>query len=833
MIKNLTIKKKMLFLILGLTVTIYVISFSYAGYTLRTGAIAEVKKVTDSYAKEKALDVKATMDEDMTVSRIMAEAVKNMTFLPKEQRLAMRKKFFDNVLRLYPKYDATWMSWHLEVIDSNYNESSGRERYHSYWENDEVKSDVTIYRRKDSPKYERFKAESNLKELFVEPYWFPSYDDFYSKDSILAVSPCTRFEIDGVFGGIVGTDMSVEDFQKVSEVTYYERAYALLLTNSGNIIASKDVSLFNKPLNSLSIMKGREDEVYEKIKMGVPNSFTARDTSLDEEVYVSIAPLEVGRTNESWATVLVVPLSEMTTPFDQPLILSAIMGLLGLGLLTYIILRISSDVSESLEESGKLLDGLASGDLDLSNQVEVKSRDEVGKIAISVNQLIQEIKRKSEFAKEIGDGNLSADIYVTGKNDVLGNSLLSMRDNLKSVIEETNEVIKDGGEEGNLSTRISLESKTGAWLDLSQSINNLMQSISKPINKLSKLANAMAEGDLSVRYEGETKGDIRKLTQNLNTAMNNLKELLSGVVSNSSIISKASGDMLEASQEMNTNTSEIASAIEEMSSGAQNQVAKVEGSSSLVENILTSASSMGGKSEKINKTANTVTERSKKGMDMVNKVGFSINDIKTFAKDTNISIHVLKERSQEINRVLGIITDIASQTNLLALNAAIEAAQAGESGKGFAVIAEEIRKLSEVSRSSAREIEKLVKDVQDDTSSAAQSIEVMNESIERGEQASSDASLAFEEIAVAANQNLGISNKILEASRKQIDSIKNVAQITEEVVGIAEQTAAGAKEIAFSSSKLSAGMQNYVEKSQKVTVICKSLEKEILKFKLS
>ncbi|MGL1889434.1 MAG: methyl-accepting chemotaxis protein [Reichenbachiella sp.] len=435
------------------------------------------------------------------------------------------------------------------------------------------------------------------------------------------------------------------------------------------------------------------------------------------------------------------------------------------------------------------------------------------------------LRQKQELQKQLDEAVAEVRMRNAG--------LREQNENLNKSVLETNFVINEAVESGNYSGRINTSDKTGQWKDLGESINLMFESFVKPLTAINQIASAMANDDLSNKMDEQYKGDILSLSQNFNKALNNLNGLINQISESAFTIEESSEEMLETSEEMNRNTSEIASAISQMSNGAQTQVSTVDTSSVIVEEIREASEAMGRKSESINNVAKEGVEKSNSGMIMVNNVTESMNEISEYSQKTESSMKVLTERSNEISRVLGVISTIASQTNLLALNAAIEAAQAGDAGRGFAVVAEEIRKLAESSRASTKEIEQLVQDVQKDTKDAAEVIQSMGSSVQKGVNASNKAAKVFEEISNASKESLTFSEEILEATNEQTENINKVVATIENVVVIAEQTAAGTEEVAASANELVTGMDNYSAKSQSLNDIANVLKNAVKRFKLA
>ncbi|MEP1777956.1 MAG: two-component regulator propeller domain-containing protein [Reichenbachiella sp.] len=447
-------------------------------------------------------------------------------------------------------------------------------------------------------------------------------------------------------------------------------------------------------------------------------------------------------------------------------------------------------------------------------------------IAFSLYKMRVNLLKKEQKRLELKIQDATRDIQK--QND----ELLEQSRHLEAAIEDTNYVIGEAVESGNFSARIDVESKTGEWKALGASINQLFESVVTPFGVINKIVTAMAEGDLTLRYEDEAKGDVRVLANNLNIALDSLSDLLEDITGRVDTIDQSAQEMMLTSQEMSISTGEIATTISEMSSGAQNQVINIDTSSNYIEGVSEFSRVMGGQAETINETASMGVEKSKSGLALVQDLEGRMQEILTTSKMTDESTVALKQKANEISRVLRIIKEIATQTNMLALNAAIEAAQAGEAGRGFAVVAEEIRKLAESSKSSAKEIDLLIGDVQKHTHSTASLISEMNVSIEGGDESSRKASTAFEEISNSYAETLDLSKQILNATIQQTGDIGNIVSSINGVVVIAEQTAAGTEQVASSSAELSSGMDQYTQRTEQVSTIVEDLRRKVNKFKL-
>jgi methyl-accepting chemotaxis protein len=293
---------------------------------------------------------------------------------------------------------------------------------------------------------------------------------------------------------------------------------------------------------------------------------------------------------------------------------------------------------------------------------------------------------------------------------------------------------------------------------------------------------AQGEGDLTKRVEITAQDEIGELAKWFNTFMDKLEQILQQVSTNteslartSEEISAASQDQARGAESQKDQTSQVATAMQEMAS--------------TVRQISENSEKAAGASQKAAQAAH-------QGGRVVDETLSRMRAIASSVGDTAGKVQELGKRSDEIGRIIGVIDDIADQTNLLALNAAIEAARAGEQGRGFAVVADEVRKLAERTSTATKEITGMISNIQAETKSAVIAMQAGTQEVEKGVESTSQAGSSLHEIIQMSEQVGDMITHIATAATEQSAATEEINNNVEQISQIASSAVAGAQQTA-------------------------------------
>jgi methyl-accepting chemotaxis protein len=352
--------------------------------------------------------------------------------------------------------------------------------------------------------------------------------------------------------------------------------------------------------------------------------------------------------------------------------------------------------------------------------------------------------------------------------------------------------------------------------------------VAKPISQLRDECMLLAQGDLrESEARSFSEDEIGQLGSGFQEMRRNLRELTSKMLSQSEQVAASSEELTASAEQSAQAANQVAISITEVAQGTNNQIQAVEQTMAVVEQISAAIEQTAATSNEVAAMAVETTEAVKGGQQAVNKAVLQMGNVGKGSAALQVTVDKLAESSKQIGQIVSVISGIAAQTNLLALNAAIEAARAGEAGRGFAVVADEVRKLAEQSATAAKEITDLVTDNTNNIDSAVTVMNSSTENIKVGIEVVTGAGQAFEDIAQqihvmaeqvkeisAATQEVAVgSQRIVEAMENIEETSKDSAAQAETVSAATEEQSASMEEIASSSqgmARLAADMQQAV-----------------------
>ena len=381
------------------------------------------------------------------------------------------------------------------------------------------------------------------------------------------------------------------------------------------------------------------------------------------------------------------------------------------------------------------------------------------------NSVITMMTSIQEVSKNISNGNLSdldmlKQIGRRSDNDELTPDFIKMMEAIQSLVNDANDLAQ-AAVEGQLDTRADASKHAGEYRKIIDGFNKTLDTVIQPINEAVACLKEMAMGNLDSEVTGDYKGDHAIIKNALNKTLKAINETM--------------GQITIAIEQVNTGAWQVADSSQSLSQGAAESASTMEQLTSSMSEINSQTRQNADNAMQANQLATQARGIAEKGNEQMAQMVKAMSDI--------------NESAANISKIIKAIDEIAFQTNILALNAAVEAARAGKHGKGFTVVAEEVRNLAQRSAKAAKE--------------TAEMIEGSIEKTEVGAKIAEETSKALEEIVLGTAKVTDLIGEIASASKEQAVGIGQINEGLNRVDQVTQQNSAGSEELAAASEEMS------------------------------
>jgi len=806
----------------------------YASLSQYTISVQSSFSQVKSLSSDQAITLKDEINRAFEIDRTLAGSLNgSFTTGNKPSRESVQAMIYGLMTR-YPQYNGIYVVLEPDVWDKNDIAYKGKEgtddtgRFMAYYSRDiagNPKLDKVYSYNEGEDGSDFYQVpKKTLKEFVTEPYpW-----DIQGR-KILLSSVVVPIIVDGKFVGIAGIDLPLENIQGLADAvhSYENTAKIYFISNDGIVTGATGYQdSVGKALGESAIpLSGQAQSILSDIQKGRNEVFENKGT------ITAYTPVQIGNSEKPWSVILTVPVDVATAQARMNTIILLIIGgvctCIGL-LLLFVAAR---GIARPIEQITSHADIIAQGEL--GDEIVIERDDEIGRLADSFRRMLSSLQGKALAADGIAAGDLSVDIPISSDHDLLGLSMITMRDTIKKMA-DTVTLLAHQATEGNLQVRGDNTQFKGDYQKIVSGINETLDAVIRPVNGAMALAEVYASGDYTARFDPgipvsgsfiTLRDSMDQIGQQSAAAVSGVKEQIVSVVGS---IEETTASL----EEVSASSTKLASSSNEVSSLADTSLDGVSQILRAMDDLSVNITNVAEMTDTVASVTRTTDELSTKGSILAKQAEQKMRNITSSIDDSSQTMSEMSGQMEQIGQIVRIISDIADQTNLLALNAAIEAARAGEAGRGFSVVADEVKTLAIESQQSAEKITTMITTLQHQSEDASNAMFKSSTEVTSGNQAVNETLDLFSKIVAQVEQISELVSTVAASAEEQAAAVQEITAGVHELEERVKKTAEEAVSSAAATEETSAALDQIARSVSVVAQATDHINREMGRFRV-